>query len=76
MYHQMNNEQKNTYVKQQLTRALLELLQKKTLAEISVSELTERAGVGRVSFYRNFHTKEDNFEGRVGQAHRAMGKAV
>ena len=50
MYHQMNNEQKNTYVKQQLTRALLELLQKKTLAEISVSELTERAGVGRVSF--------------------------
>ena len=59
MYHQMNNEQKNTYVKQQLTRALLELLQKKTLAEISVSELTERAGVGRVSFYRNCHTKED-----------------
>lgn len=59
MYHQMNNEQKNTYVKQQLTQALLELLQKKTLAEISVSELTERAGVGRVSFYRNFHTKED-----------------
>ena len=51
MYHQMNNEQKNTYVKQQLTQALLELLQKKTLAEISVSELTERAGVGRVSFY-------------------------
>ena len=38
MYHQMNNEQKNTYVKQQLTRALLELLQKKTLAEISRSE--------------------------------------
>ena len=69
MYHQMNNEQKNTYVKQQLTRALLELLQKKTLAEISVSELTERAGVGRVS-------KGGHFEGRVGQAHRAMGKAV
>lgn len=59
MYHQMNNEQKNTYVKQQLTRALLELLQKKTLAEIWVSELTERAGVGRVSFYRNCHTKEN-----------------
>ena len=55
----MNNEQKNTYVKQQLTRALLELLQKKTLAEISVSELTARAGVGRVSFYRNCHTKEN-----------------
>ena len=46
-------------MKRQLTAALIALLQKKTLAEISVSELTKAAGVGRVSFYRNFERKED-----------------
>lgn len=55
----MNNEQKNTWVKQQITAALLNLLKEKKLADISVSELTEMAGVGRVSFYRNYQTKED-----------------
>ena len=55
----MNNEQKNTYVKEQITSALLKLLQEKNLEEISISELTEAACVGRVSFYRNFSGKED-----------------
>ena len=55
----MNNEQKNTWVKRQITAALLDLLREKKLADISVSELTEMAGVGRVSFYRNYQTKED-----------------
>lgn len=61
LYHpmNMNNEQKNTWVKRQITAALLELLREKKLADISVSELTDRAGVGRVSFYRNYQTKED-----------------
>ncbi len=55
----MNNEQKNTWVKRQITAALLNLMKEKKLADISVSELTEMAGVGRVSFYRNYQTKED-----------------
>mgnify|MGYP007130102506 CR=1 FL=1 len=37
----MNNEQKNTWVKRQITAALLNLLKEKKLADISVSELTE-----------------------------------
>lgn len=61
MYHLMNqnNEQKNTYVKKQITLALLELLKEKPLADISISELTQKAQIGRVSFYRNYQTKED-----------------
>ena len=55
----MNNEQKNTWVKRQITAALLDLLREKKIGDISVSELTDRAGVGRVSFYRNYQTKED-----------------
>ena len=55
----MNNEQKNTYVKRQITTALLELLKEKSIADISITELTRKAQIGRVSFYRNFQTKED-----------------
>lgn len=55
----MNNEQKNTYVKKQITTALLALLKEKPLSDISVSELTNKAEIGRVSFYRNYQNKED-----------------
>lgn len=55
----MNNEQKNTYVKKQITAALLALLKEKSLSDISVSELTNKAEIGRVSFYRNYQSKED-----------------
>lgn len=55
----MNNEQKNTYVKKQITTALLALLKEKPLSDISVSELTNKAEIGRVSFYRNYQSKED-----------------
>ena len=55
----MNNEQKNTWVKRRITAALLDLLKEKKLGDISVSELTDRAGIGRVSFYRNYQAKED-----------------
>ncbi|MCR5459685.1 MAG: TetR/AcrR family transcriptional regulator [Acetatifactor sp.] len=55
----MNNEQKNTYVKKQILIALLDLLKEKSLTDISVSELTSRAEIGRVSFYRNYQNKED-----------------
>ena len=61
MFHRMNmnNEQKNSYVKRQITATLLALLKEKPLSDISISELTSRAGVGRVSFYRNYQSKED-----------------
>lgn len=49
---------KPSYVRQQLTTALLDLLQEKDLNDITVSQLTEKAQVGRVSFYRQFTSKE------------------
>lgn len=42
-----------------ITIALLQLMEKKPLAEINVSELCILAGVGRVSFYRNFSSLQD-----------------
>lgn len=55
----MNNEQKNTYVKKQITATLLDLLKEQPLSDISISELTSKSKVGRVSFYRNYQCKED-----------------
>lgn len=55
----MSNEGRNTYVVEHLTNALLELLNEKPIHDISISELVNRAGVGRASFYRNYECKED-----------------
>lgn len=55
----MDTREKQTYVKRQLTAALLELLEEKELRDISVSALTAAAGVHRVSFYRSYGEKED-----------------
>lgn len=50
---------KNTYVKEQITNSLLDLLKTKELKAISISDLTSTAQVSRVSFYRNYDEKED-----------------
>lgn len=55
----MSNKGRNTYVIEHLTDAFLKLLQKKSINNISISELCNSAGVGRSSFYRNFESKED-----------------
>ena len=46
-------------VVESLTQSLLQLMEKKPLAQINVSELCSRAGVGRVSFYRNYESMEE-----------------
>lgn len=42
-----------------ITSALLKLMNQKDFGSISVSEICEKASVGRASFYRNFEGKED-----------------
>lgn len=46
-------------VLQCLTEALLKLMEKKPFNEISVSELCEKAGVARASFYRNYDSMQE-----------------
>lgn len=55
----MSNEGRNAYVIEHLTNAFLELLSLKPISDISISELVDKAGVGRASFYRNYECKED-----------------
>ena len=46
-------------VMESLTGALLQLMKHKPLSDINILELCERAGVSRVSFYRNFDSIQD-----------------
>lgn len=49
----------NLRVKTNIVNALIELMKEKEYTEISVSEIVLRAKVSRVSYYRNFDSKED-----------------
>ena len=49
----------NFRVKRNITHTLFTLMQKKSLSEITITELVEGAGVARASFYRNYCSKED-----------------
>lgn len=46
-------------VKQNVTDALFGLMTKKPFSSIRITELIDRAGVARASYYRNFISKED-----------------
>ena len=54
----ISNEQ-SEFSKQCLTDALFLLLEHKPFQKITIKELTEKAGVSRLTFYRSFDTKED-----------------
>ena len=45
-----------------LAHALMELIEKKPLEEISITELTKKAGVSRMSYYRSFTSKQHILE--------------
>lgn len=48
-----------------ITEALLLLLKKKEYKDISIVEICKKAGVTRMSFYRNFESKEDILRKKV-----------
>lgn len=56
----------NVGKKQSFTRdcaflALTRLIQQKPLSEISITELTRKAGISRTAFYKNYASVEDVF---------------
>ncbi|BBA93012.1 MULTISPECIES: TetR/AcrR family transcriptional regulator [Streptococcus] len=57
-----SNKEANQLTKESIETALLFLLEKKDLRQISVSELVRKAGVSRNAFYRNYKSKEEILE--------------
>lgn len=61
----------NEVVRASITEALERLMRKKAFGEITVTEIAKLAGVGRVSFYRNFRSKEDVLVRKLDEAGEA-----
>ena len=55
----MSKKERDPYVSEMITEAALHLLQKGKWNTASITELCDEAEVSRVSFYRNFSSKED-----------------
>ncbi len=57
--HMERVKRKESLFVESVVEGLWELLEDKSFEKISVSELVERAGIDRVTFYRNFSNKEE-----------------
>ena len=57
--HMERVKRKESLFVESVVEGLWELLEDKSFEKIIVSELVERAGIDRVSFYRNFSNKEE-----------------
>ncbi len=53
------NDKNGKMVKDYIMEALLQLMDRKNYNDITITDITKRAGVNRVSFYRNFNDKDE-----------------
>ncbi|HAX72260.1 MAG TPA: TetR/AcrR family transcriptional regulator [Firmicutes bacterium] len=49
----------NAITKESMFTALMRLMQEKSFSQISITEISQKAGVSRMSYYRNYQSKED-----------------
>jgi AcrR family transcriptional regulator len=49
----------NNFVKDCMVSALMQLLEVKPMSEITVTDITDKAGVSRMSYYRNYSSKSE-----------------
>ena len=55
----MNNNEQKQFFRDCLYTALIELMTKKPISKIGIGELCSRAGVSRMTYYRNYRSKEE-----------------
>ncbi|MBM7642252.1 TetR/AcrR family transcriptional regulator [Streptococcus loxodontisalivarius] len=77
----IKNLRKSNRLSQKLTiesleTALLQLLENKSLKQLTISELVSKAGVSRNAFYRNFTSKEAILKGRFRRVIRRIMKQM
>lgn len=54
-----NNEEVNAITRECIESALILLMEEKSFQDISITDITSRAGVSRNAYYRNYSSKED-----------------
>ncbi|WP_294188764.1 TetR/AcrR family transcriptional regulator [uncultured Clostridium sp.] len=67
----MNNEKR---AKDYITEGLFQLMERKDYKDITITDITKRAGVNRVTFYRNFNSKEDVIKIYLEKSFKEWGK--
>ncbi|MDR3598180.1 TetR/AcrR family transcriptional regulator [Clostridium sp.] len=55
----LDNNSQNKLVKECIFSSLMILMEKKNFQEISITDITNKAGVSRMAYYRNYKSKED-----------------
>lgn len=55
----MNKKKNTSIIEDCITKALYKLIDKKPFDSISITEIVEKAGVSRISFYRHYDSKID-----------------
>ena len=72
----LSNKQAKMVTKSCLQTALIQLLDKKELSDISVSELARRAGVSRTAFYSNSQTVDDVLSELIDQELKEVNNSI
>lgn len=54
-----HNQNLNRLIRESLQQALIYLMNKKAFSSITITELCKKAGVSRMAFYGNYHSKEE-----------------
>ncbi|MFA9378290.1 MAG: TetR/AcrR family transcriptional regulator [Lachnotalea sp.] len=54
-----NNTLQNNITKESIFTSLMILMEQKNFKEITITEMTKKAGVSRMAFYRNYTVMED-----------------
>lgn len=55
----MNDNKQVIRSREWIYKALIDLMETKSFQDISISNITTKAGVARLTFYRNYNSKED-----------------
>lgn len=55
----LSNEESHRVTRESIEQALVWLMRDKPFHEITVTDITKRAGVSRAAYYRNYESKED-----------------
>lgn len=55
----MGTAKQNDYLKECIADAIIVLIKEKPMEKISIDEIVKRAGVGRATYFRSFHSKNE-----------------
>ncbi len=58
-----NNAEANAITRESIETALITLMKEKDFTSITITDITKRAGVSRLAYYRNYESKEDILSG-------------